>query len=91
MPADIIGRNRSSALWRAVVAVAFLLVILPAVIPVVVTAYVILGGLDIVWQFLTNGEGSRVPGLDVVTRVWNWGFDNLIWAFTGNGERKIIP
>jgi len=51
------------------------------------------GAIDVLWQLITGRDGlsgSSTPA-DWVTRLVMWPIDNLVYAFTGNGEIELLP
>lgn len=86
-----LGDNRMEALGRLIVGAVFLLIVLPFVVPLLVIGLVVLGLIDISWQFITNGSGGRVPLMGYVKRVWDWGFGNLIWSVSAHDEFQLVP
>jgi hypothetical protein len=75
------------ALGRVVVGGLYLILFVAFILPLLFTVGLVLGIIDVIWQFILNREG--IEPMNLFRQAWMVQIQNATWALTGEGEFQL--
>ena len=83
----MLGKYRMDALGRVVVGGLYLILFVAFILPLLFTVGLVLGIIDVIWQFILNREG--IEPMNLFRQAWMVQIQNATWALTGEGEFQL--